>query len=156
MVGLSLGARATVTRRFSPSVQLTPLWGKTGVTGPAAPAGIFAWALARLEACPMSVALAEWLSFEPCLSGELGRLSATGDSAAAAIVPVSVERWWAAGGAALALHASRGRWFARLETHGVFPATRDQFVFEQPHRRIHQPAWFAYGATLGLGIQLGR
>ena len=58
--------------------------------------------------------------------------------------------------AALALHASRGRWFARLETHGVFPATRDQVVFEQPHRRIHQPAWFAYGATLGLGIQLGR
>lgn len=156
LVGLSLGARARVTRLFSPSVQLTPLWGKTGVTGPAASAGIFAWALARLEACPTSLALADWLSFEPCLSGEIGRLSAAGDSSTAAIVSVPVERWWAAGGAALALHASRGRWFARLESHGLLPATRDEFVFEEPHRRIHQPAWFAYGATLALGVQLGR
>lgn len=154
-VGLSLGARATVTRLFTPSLQLTPLWGKTGTTGPSVASGSFAWALARLEACPTSVRLTGWLAFEPCVSGELGRLSAAGESSAS-IVSVPVERWWAAGGAALALHAVSGRWFARLETHGLFPATRDEFVFEDPHRRIHQPSWFAWGGSLGVGVQLGR
>jgi hypothetical protein len=153
--GLSLGARATLSRLFSSSLQLTPLWGKTGVTGPSTTPGSFAWALARLEACPANVWLARWLSFEPCLSAELGRLAAAG-SEAANLVPEPVERWWGGGGAALALHASRGHWFARLETHGLFPATRDQFVVQNPYRQVHRPSSFAYGLSLGIGAQFGR
>lgn len=154
-LGVSLGARATVKRGFSPSLQLTPLWGKTGATGPSAPNGSFAWAMARLEACPTSLRLTGWLSFDPCLTGELGRLDATAKGSDA-ITPVSVNRWWAAGGVALALHVSRGQFFARLEGHGIFPATRDTFVVRNPDQRLHRAAAFASGASLALGIQLGR
>jgi len=154
-VGVSLGARATLGRQFSPSVQLTPSWGKTGVTGPAASGGTFAWALARLEACPFHVPLAVWAAFEPCLSGELGRLAAS-SGRSAEVIPVPVDRWWAAGGAAVALHVSRGRWFARLEARGTFPATRDTFVLVSPYQRIHRAAALTYGMGLGLGVELGR
>jgi hypothetical protein len=152
--GVSLGARAAVTQRLSPSLQLTPLWGKTGSTGPSASGGTFAWAMARLEACPTSFALTEWLSFDPCLSGELGRLVATA-KASETVVPVTAERWWAAGGVALALHASRGRWFARLELRGLLPATRDTFVLRDPDLRVHQPSSPLLGTSLGFGAQFG-
>jgi hypothetical protein len=155
LFGLSLGAHATFTSLFSSSLRLTPLWGKTGVTGPSAASGSFGWAIARLEACPTNVSLSDWLSFEPCLSGELGRLAAAG-LGTAQLEPLPVERWWGAGGAALALHATRGHWFARLDLHGLFPATRDRFVFGNPERQVHQPDSFVYGLGLGIGAQFGR
>ncbi len=154
-LGATLGARAAVRRGFSPSFQLSPLWGKTGSTGPSASLGTFAWAMARLEACPASLALAAQLTLEPCVAAELGRLSARGADGQVN-EPVAVERWWAAAGATLSLHFSAARWFTRLGTQILFPATRDEFVFRDPDQMVHRAGPLVYGANLGLGFQLGE
>ena len=151
-VGLSLGARS-VRPGFAPGFQLTPLWGKTGTTGPNASGGTFAWAMGRLEGCPLQVALAAPLRFEPCVAAELGALSARG--ASDGIVPVSVDRWWFAAGATLSLHLSLGSWFARLAGTAMVPVTRDEFVLRDPNRTIHQASPVVVGGTLGLGFQFG-
>jgi hypothetical protein len=154
-LGASLGARAAERRGFSPSFQLTALWGKTGVTGPSAPDGAFAWAMARLEACPVQLPLATPLALEACLAGEVGRLSARG-AEDQIDEPVTADRWWAAGGVAVSLHFSSGRWFLRLGTQAIFPATRDKFVFRDPDRTVHQASWLSYGASAGFGFELGQ
>jgi len=154
-LGVSLGVRAAAKHGFSPSFQLTPLWGKTGSTGPEAYASRFAWAMARLEACPTELRLAPALSLEGCVAGEIGRLAANG-STSAVEQPSTVDRWWAAGGVALALHFSRGHWFARLDSLALFPFTRDRFVFRDPDQLVHQANALIYGANLGLGFQFGR
>lgn len=150
--GLSLGARS-VRPGFSPGFQLTPLWGKTGATGPEATGGTFAWFMGRLEGCPLQLAVARQLRFEPCAAAELGQLSARG--ASEGIVPVSRDRWWFAAGATFSLHLSLGQWFARLGGSALFPLTRDEFVFHDPDRSIHQASPIVLGATLGLGFQFG-
>jgi len=152
--GLSLGVRTVSKGAFSPSLQLTPLWGKTGTTGPSATGGSFAWALARLEACPTQLPLAPSLELVPCAAAEAGQLSARGS--APQIEAVSADRWWFAGGVTLSLHLTLGHWFARLGAQGLFPATRDDFVFLQPEQDVHQASAFVYGATLGLGFEVGR
>ena len=152
--GLSLGVRTFSKGAFSPSLQLTPLWGRTGTTGPSATGGSFAWALARLEACPTQLPLAPSLELVPCAAAEAGQLSARGS--APQIEAVSADRWWFAGGVTLSLHLTLGHWFARLGAQGLFPATRDDFVFLRPEQDVHQASAFVYGATLGLGFELGR
>ncbi|HYP87648.1 MAG TPA: hypothetical protein VEQ59_05835 [Polyangiaceae bacterium] len=154
-LGVSLGVRSTHRHGLSPSFQLTPLWGKTGSTGPAASGGSFAWTMARFEACPTELRLAVGLAFEGCLAGEVGRLAANGSKSAVA-APTTVDRWWAAAGGALALHFNRGNWFARLDALGLFPFTRDRFVFRDPDRLVHQANALIYGANLGVGFQFGR
>ncbi len=151
-LGLSLGVRSA-GRGFSPGFQLTPLWGKTGATGPEAAGGTFSWAMGRLDACPVRLAVARPIAFEPCAVAEIGRLSARG--AAAGITSVDPERWWFAAGATLSLHFDLGSWFVRLGTFALFPATRDEFVFHNPNRTIHQASWLVVGAGLGLGFQFG-
>lgn len=152
--GLSLGARLHTKSGLWPSLQLTPLWGKTGRTGPAAPGGTFAWAMARLEACPTELQLAAPLAMAACAAGELGRLSARGS--ASNVTPVAAERWWLAAGGSVALHFRQGPWFARLGAQLLFPTIRDEFVFYDPERSIHRPSVLTYGANLGLGFELGQ
>jgi hypothetical protein len=154
-LGASLGARAAARRGFSPSFQLTPLWGKTGSTGPAASGGTFAWAMARLEACPTELRVLAPLTLEACVAGEIGRLSARGAEGQIA-EPVTADRWWAAAGVTLALHFSLGRWFTRLGAHGLFPFTRDEFVFRDPDQTVHQAGGFTYGSSLSLGFEFGQ
>jgi hypothetical protein len=151
-VGLSLGARS-VRPGLSPGFQLTPLWGKTGATGPDATGGSVAWFMGRLEGCPLQLSLAQPLRFEPCAAAELGQLSARG--ASDGIVPVSADRWWFAAGATFSLHLSVGSWFARLGASAMFPLTRDEFVFRDPNRSIHQASPLVVGGSLGLGFQFG-
>jgi hypothetical protein len=151
-IGLSLGARSP-KNGWSPGFQLTPLWAGTGETGPAAPGGAFSWAVGRLEGCPLRLALAAPLSFEPCVAAEIGRVSARGT--AAEITPVSVERWWFAAGPTFSLHFSRGSWFARAGALLLVPATRDEFVFRAPDRSIQQASPLLVGGSLALGFQFG-
>jgi len=152
-LGLTLGAQRRVARGLSPSLQLTPLWGKTGTTGPDADSGAFAWAMARLEACPTQLPLSADLAFVPCAAAEVGRLSARGT--ASQITPVAAERWWFAAGVAASLHFAVGHFFARLGTQALFPATRDEFVFTDPEQLVHRATVVVWGANLGLGFQLG-
>ncbi|MDF3065509.1 MAG: hypothetical protein K0R38_1110 [Polyangiaceae bacterium] len=151
-LGVSLGARVSWGSWFSPTVQLTPLWGKTGSTGPAAELGSFAWAMARLEACPVNVRLTPALGFSPCLAAELGRLTARGT--ADDVESRTADRFWAAPGVTAALHFDLGAWFVRVSGEGMFPATRDDFVFREPDRSVHRASAFAYGGRLGFGFQL--
>jgi hypothetical protein len=153
-LGLSLGAQTRTSNGLSPSLQLTPLWGKTGSTGPGASGGSFAWAMARLEACPTLFQVARSLALVPCAAGEVGRLSARGS--ASNIVPVTAERWWVAAGITAALHLHQGSWFARLGAYALFPAIRDKFVFHDPDQDIHRPSALVSGASLGLGFEFGR
>lgn len=154
LLGFSLGARPA-EGGFSPSVQLTPMWGKTGTTGPSASGGTFSWTLARLEGCPARVRLADSLNLEPCALVEVGRLAARGAEDKIA-VSVPADRWWLAGGIALALHVSVAHWFLRLEGQGLMPATRDEFVFRDPDQRVHQASPVVAGASLGVGFELGQ
>jgi hypothetical protein len=151
--GLALGARLHVSRGLSPSLQLTPFWGKTGSTGPSAAGGSFAWTMARLEACPTQFQLAASLALAGCAAAEAGRLSARGS--ANQIIPVTAERWWFAAGVTASLHFTLGHWFTRLGAQALFPATRDDFVFRDPNQHIHEASAVVYGASLGLGFQFG-
>jgi hypothetical protein len=153
-LGLSGGARLVWGARLSSALQLTPLWGKTGTTGPAVDLGRFGWSLARVEACPVEVRLTPVLTFSPCLAGEVGRLAARGE--ATSVVPTAVDRWWAAPGLTAALHLDLADWFVRLSGEGLFPVIRDEFVFRNPDLSVHRPSAFAYGARLGVGFQLGQ
>ncbi len=151
--GLSLGARLASKTWFAPSLQLTPLWGKTGSTGPAADLGSFAWSMARLEACPVDLRLTPKLGFSPCVAGELGRLAAR--ATASDVAPTSADRWWAAPGVTAALHLDLGSWFVRVSGEAIFPAVRDEFVVRTPDRTVHQASSAAWGGRLGFGFQLG-
>ncbi|HVY25903.1 MAG TPA: hypothetical protein VHB79_05100 [Polyangiaceae bacterium] len=154
LVGLSAGLRGVRERLLSPSLQLTAAWGKTGVTGPAGSPGEFTWALGRLELCPLSVSLSEPLRLDPCAALEVGRLTARG--ADTSVVPVTAERWWVAPGATVSLHAHFDSWFVRAGASALFPATRDEFVFREPNRSVHQASPVVVGVSLALGIQFGE
>lgn len=155
LVGLGLGLGVRRLRSgLSPGLQLTALWGKTGTTGPAAASGTFAWALGRLEACPLQLRLSTRVTLEPCVAAEAGRLSARGADQQID-EPVTAKRWWFAAGATLAAHVSLGNFFLRFGALGLVPATRDEFVFRDPDRSIHQASPVVYGASLGLGFQFG-
>lgn len=153
-LGLALGARLPLGGLLSPALQLTPLWGKTGSTGPSAALGTFGWSMARLEACPIDVPLTEGLGFVPCVAGELGRLAARGR--AEQVEATAADRWWAAAGMTLGLRFERGLWFVRANGELLFPATRDEFVFRDPDRSVHRAEAVAYGGRLSVGIMLGR
>jgi hypothetical protein len=153
LFGLALGGRAVTGTALSPSLQLTPLWGKTGVTGPLASGGEFAWAVGRLEGCPVSLVLSASARLDPCLALEVGRLTARG---ADVDVPVSAERWWVAPGTTLSLHLGFRGWFVRAGGMALFPATRDEFVFRQPNRTVHQADPGIFGVNVSFGIQLGE
>lgn len=153
-LGLSVGARLSWGSWLSPTLQLTPLWGKTGTTGPAAALGDFSWAMARLEVCPLNLRLTPRLGFSPCVMGEVGRLAARGR--AEGVSSASADRWWVAPGLTAALQLEGGRWFVRLGAEAVFPATRDEFVFRNPDLTVHQPRVFAYGARWGAGFRWGQ
>jgi hypothetical protein len=152
-VGLVLGVRRVVSG-LSPGLQLTALWAKTGTTGPSAADASFAWALGRVEACPLRLQLDARLALEPCAAAEVGRLHARGADTQVE-EPVTAERWWFAAGATLSLHVDLPDFFFRFTALGLFPATRDEFVFRQPDRTVHQANWLVYGASLGLGFQFG-
>jgi hypothetical protein len=152
-VGFVLGGRRLVSG-LSPGLQLTALWGKTGTTGPSAADGSFAWSLGRIEACPLRLQLDARLALEPCVAAEVGRLSARG-AATQVDEPVTAERWWFAAGGTLALHVSLPHFFFRFAALGLVPATRDEFVFREPDRTVHQASPLVYGASLGLGFQFG-
>jgi hypothetical protein len=152
-LGLSLGVRS-LRRGWSPGVQLTPWWGKTGTTGPEAELGSFSWATGRLEGCPVFLALAARLSFDPCLAVEVGRLTARGDDGAVD-TPVTAERWWVAFGATLSLQWTSETWFARAGGLLLFPATRDELVFRAPDRSVHQANPALVGGTVALGFRFG-
>jgi hypothetical protein len=150
-----LGARLHSGETLSPSLQLTPLWGKTGVTGAASSLGEFAWTLGRVEACPLSFQVAAPVRIDPCAALEVGRLTASGKRGAVK-VPGTVKRWWVAPGASLALHLTYQGWFLRLGGIALAPATRDEFVFTEPNRAVHQASRVVLGAFLALGCQWGR
>jgi hypothetical protein len=152
-LGFALGARL-VRPGLSPGLQLTALWGKTGTTGPSTASGSFAWAYGRLEACPLQLRWGARLTLEPCVAAEVGRLSARGADAQVE-QPVTAERWWLAAGATFSAHVSLGDFFIRFGALGLVPATRDEFVFRAPDRRIHQASPVVLGASLGLGFQFG-
>jgi hypothetical protein len=152
-LGLGLGARR-VAPGLSPGLQLSGLWGKTGTTGPSAANGSFAWAMGRLEVCPLRLQLDARLALEPCAAAEAGRLSARGADTQVD-EPVTAGRWWFAAGATLSLHVSLRQFFFRFAALGLVPATRDEFVFRDPDRSVHQASPFVYGASLGLGFQFG-
>lgn len=153
LIGAALGARTTLGD-LSPSVQLTPAWGKTGATGPESPQASFAWALGRLDLCPHSPRLGSRARLLPCAVAEVGRLTARGAPAAIAD-PSSVERWWVAGGATVSLAFDFRGWFFGLGVSSLFPLTRDRFVFGQPggaDRFVHQASAVVLGLDAGVGF----
>jgi hypothetical protein len=150
---LSLGARR-LRAGLSPGLQLSALWGKTGTTGPSAESGTFAWALGRLEACPLQLRLGASSTLEPCAAAEVGRLSARG-AEQQVDQPVTADRWWFAPGATVAVHVGLGNFFLRFGALGLIPVTRDEFVFRDPDRTIHRASPVVYGANLGVGFQFG-
>lgn len=152
-LGLSLGVRS-LRRGWSPGVQLTPWWGKTGTTGPRAELGSFSWATGRLEGCPVFLLLAARLSFDPCLAVEVGRLTARG-AESVVDTPVTAERWWLAFGATVSLQWTSETWFARAGGQLLFPATRDKLVFRTPDQFVHQPKAALVGGTVALGFRFG-
>jgi hypothetical protein len=104
--------------------------------------------------CPVQLQLEARLVLEPCAAAEAGRLSARGAGTQIA-QPVTVQRGWFAAGATVSLHLTLRQLFFRFAMLGLAPATRDEFVFREPDRSVHQASPFVYGVSLGLGFQFG-
>jgi hypothetical protein len=155
LVGATLGFRVHEPRSsfWAPAVELAPLWGQTGSTGPQVQAAQFTWVMARLSACPTALSLAARLSLLPCAAGEFGRLSAKGSPSAIAS-PGSVERWWAAAGVALSLHYAPRPWFAEAQVVSLTPITRDEFFYRDPDSVVHQARVFLPSLLVSLGLEL--
>lgn len=154
-IGGSLGFRVkkTPSSFWAPALELTPMWARTGSTGPQVQAARFTWTMARLTACPTAVSLATDLSLLPCAAGEVGRLSAKGSDDAITF-PGTLDRWWAAAGVAVGLHYGRSPWYAEAQVVGLTPITRDEFVYRNPDSVVHQAAVFLPGAMISLGFEL--
>ena len=150
-VGLSAGLRR-IRSGISPALQLSALWGKTGTTGPEADEGAFGWALGRAEACPLQLRLSAGFAFEPCLTVEAGQLTARGDDDQVA-EPETARRLWLAAGSTLSLHWQQDHVFLRGAGLVLVPATRDEFVFSDPDRSVHQAGPVLAGVTIGVGFQ---
>lgn len=152
-LGAVLGLDAKRRGWLSPLAQLTPLWAKTGTTGPRSPHATFAWALLRVDACPTRLALGSGLMLFPCASGEAGQVSASGRDDSVD-VPESRTRAWVALGPSLSLRFEADRWFFALSGGALAPLTRDEFVFEGPTVRIHEVPAVVFGGLLGVGMAL--
>lgn len=157
---LMLGGTVSVRRvrngawsAIEPRLSLSPLWGKTGSTGPVAPNAVFTWVMARLEACPLRFRLAAEISATPCVAAEGGRLTARGNTDEVQVTRTA-KRAWAAAGMTLAFELRAGPWFSALGFHALLPFTRDEFVFLDPLRSVHRPGAVVAGGSLALGIEL--
>ena len=148
-----LGVRSTRSDWFAPLLQLTPLWARTGTTGPESSSATFAWTLVRLDACPAHLKLSSLFALVPCVSGEAGRVSAQGRSGSVD-VPDEAVRPWAALGPSLALRFNPKPWFGTLAGSALAPFTRDEFVFLEPRQPIHEVPAVVYGGLLGVGVEL--
>jgi hypothetical protein len=151
--GAVLGWRTLRRGWFTPGLQLTPQWAETGTTGPAVASATFSWAIVRLDACPVHLKLARHWGLVPCISGEAGRVSASGRSESID-VPEAATRPWGAAGGSLLLRYNASPWFGSVSSTLLAPMTRDEWVFLQPKTAIHETPALVSGALLAAGIEL--
>jgi hypothetical protein len=107
---------------------------------------------ARVEACPVSVAIAPRLELPACAALELGRLSGEGQPSASLPDASSAAILWAAAGASSGLRWEIGRsWVVSARGSAEFPLTRHKFVFKGPSEPIFEIPPVGWGAAIELG-----
>jgi hypothetical protein len=108
------------------------------------------WA-ARLEACPVSWALASHLELPACAAFELGQLSGAGRPSAALPNPESARILWSAVEASGGVRWEPDRWWV-LEARGGlgFPLIRHKFVFHGPDEIVFDVP--AVGWTVAIDV----
>jgi len=116
----------------------------------------FQFVAARIDACPVRVALAHAVVLEPCLAFELGRVTATAKPSPA--IGTSTERrWWLAGDALGRVRYLPAPWFfAELEGGLAVPFMRYAFVLgteTDPQGEVHRVPMVGWVLDFGLGVR---
>jgi hypothetical protein len=107
---------------------------------------------ARIEACPVSFAIAPRLEVPACAALELGRLLGEGQPSASLPDASSAAIFWAAAEASSGLRWEVGRsWVVSARGAADFPLTRHKFVFKGPSETIFEIPPVGWGATIELG-----
>jgi hypothetical protein len=137
---------------WSPHGALTVLAARSGVVGPEAELGTFTWITSQVDGCSSKWRLSESLSFYPCLSVQLGALSARGDDGAISH-PESATRFWASAGLlpVLSLHVHPVRFALGAGVRAVL--TRYEFVFENPYQSVHKSSNIAGSLEFSVNLE---
>lgn len=99
--------------------------------GPSATEGSFTWLVARARVCPQRFAFASSIALDACLAFDGGLLRASGDPGSAH--PLERNRPWLSVGVEPELRYRRAGFFAAIALGGLFPLTRDRFLFDSGH-----------------------
>lgn len=151
-LGATLAARYDTSTWFSPTLYLTPWYGKTGVSGPAAPLASFTWATVRVEACPALARLTESVRVSGCAASHLGEMIVEGGPEVP--FPTRQQRFWADVGLSARFELRFRSWFIDLSGAGLVTLTRDEYVFTEPSVPVHSVPNFAYSGLLAFGVRL--
>lgn len=151
-LGATLAARYDTGTWFSPTLYLTPLYGKTGVSGPTAPLASFTWATVRVEACPAVARSAASVRVIGCAASHLGETIVEGGSEVP--LPTRQHRFWADVGLSARFEVRFRSWFVDLSGAGLVTLTRDEYVFTEPTVPVHSVPDFAYSGLFSFGVRL--
>lgn len=137
---------------WAPRFSLSGLAARSGVVGASAERGTFTWLSSQLDGCTSSFRLTGALRFRPCVSAELGSLSARGNEGAIAR-PARATRLWASGGLlpTLSLHAHPLLFELGFGARVVI--RRYEFVFENPLQRVYQVGNIAGSLEFSVGFE---
>lgn len=152
-LGATLAARYDTWTWLSPTFYLTPLYAKTGVSGPATPLASFTWTTVLLEACPALARLASSVRVIGCAASHLGQTIVEG-SPEVVPFPTREHRFWADLGLSVKLELRWRSWFTDLSAAGLVTLTRDEYVFTEPAASVHQVPNLAYSGLFALGVRL--
>jgi hypothetical protein len=114
----------------------------------------FQWIAARLEGCPLTFEPVKWLSVEPCIDAEVGRLRGQGIASAVVTEPMNASALWLAGVASARIRVDVARGIGiELETGLVVPVIEHNFQFRRDTRTIYQVPVVAGTGALGLSLR---
>jgi hypothetical protein len=154
--GLNFGARYESESLFAPALELTPLLGKTGKTGPDTPLATFSWLMARLDVCPLTLRASELVRLMPCVTSELGQLTVSGKADPVYPSSLTQHRFWADLGLSAKMRLVSDPLFVELGLSLLRGITEDTFELSAPEQKIyggHQFDWLPSG-MLSLGVEL--
>jgi len=133
-VAASLEAESLKATGVSPAVRLSAERSVSSTVHPSEGGGAqFTISAARLDACPMRIAIAPAVALRPCVGFEGGRLTGTGSELGPVTQAKTSHRFWGALDESVRAEFQLSReWQVEFEAELMQPTWHDRFVFELP------------------------
>jgi hypothetical protein len=137
------------TQGFAPVLRVGAGYADSAWAGGAARQAAVRWMMARVEACPLSIAPSEALRLLACADLDIGALRAQGENVTH---PGTKTQFFTAAGITARIRYTPARsWFVEIAGGGAIPLVRCTFVFEQPHTVVYDMPWVGWHASAGAG-----